>query len=66
MLDNACGIIACLHVVYNNLSADKIVLEDGKALKNFFDATKGKNNADIATAMENNNEFKVAQHEFAA
>ena len=64
-LDNACGIIACLHVIYNNLAADKIVLQDG-ALKNFIEAQKGKGNAEIATAMENNKEFKERQGEFAA
>ena len=57
VLDNACGIIACLHVIYNNLGDTKIVLEDGKPLKNFYEANKGKPNAEIAAAMENNKEF---------
>ena len=65
MLDNACGIIACLHVIYNNLGADKIVLEEGSALKKFIDEQKGKGNAEIATAMENNKEFKERQSEYA-
>jgi len=36
-LDNACGVIACLHLIYNNLGTDKIVLGDG-VLKNFHAA----------------------------
>ena len=35
-LDNACGIIACIHSIYNNLSPDKIVLEEGTVLSNFL------------------------------
>ena len=51
-LDNACGVIACLHLIFNNLGEDKIVLEEGKVLKAFHDSIQGKNNAEIASAME--------------
>jgi len=36
-LDNACGVIACLHAIFNNLGDDKVILKDG-VLKNFSNA----------------------------
>ena len=65
-LDNACGVIACLHLIYNNLGADKIVLEDGKVLKAFHTAIQGKNNAEIATCMESFTQFKELHGEYAS
>merc|ERR1711915_555838 len=38
-LDNACGVIACIHSIFNNLAADKIVLEENSVLKKLLDAT---------------------------
>ena len=35
VLDNACGVIACIHAILNNLGPDKIVLEPGKTLTMF-------------------------------
>ena len=39
-LDNACGVIACLHAVYNKL--DKVNLDDNSTLKRFWDKVKDK------------------------
>ena len=64
-LDNACGIIAALHVIYNNLGDDKITLQDDKFLKKFHTQAQGKTSAEIASAMENYQEFKE-QHAAAA
>ena len=56
-LDNACGVIACLHAIYNN--QDHIKLEDGKTLSNFYNMIKdGKSSAEIATELESNDDFK--------
>ena len=54
-LDNACGIIACLHAVFNNL--DKVSLDDGSVLKSFWDAVKDKTSQERATNLENNTGF---------
>ena len=51
-LDNACGVIAYLHLIYNNLGPDKVVLEQGKVLQKFHAACQGKSNSEIATIME--------------
>jgi ubiquitin carboxyl-terminal hydrolase L3 len=55
-LDNACGVIACLHSVLNNL--DKLNLTEGKILKNFYDQVKEKSAAERAAALEANSEFQ--------
>ena len=51
-LDNACGIIACVHAILNNLGDDKIKLVEGKTLANFQAATAGQTPAERATFME--------------
>ena len=63
-LDNACGVIACLHAIYNN--QDHIQLEDGKTLSNFYNMIKdGKSSAEIATALESYDDFKKQHKSFA-
>eukprot|EP00354_Favella_ehrenbergii_P007426 CAMPEP_0170467814 /NCGR_PEP_ID=MMETSP0123-20130129/11250_1 /TAXON_ID=182087 /ORGANISM="Favella ehrenbergii, Strain Fehren 1" /LENGTH=134 /DNA_ID=CAMNT_0010734271 /DNA_START=366 /DNA_END=770 /DNA_ORIENTATION=+ len=57
-LDNACGVIACLHSIYNNLSDDKITLLPDSVLATFLQSVKDAGAADRATALENYNQFK--------
>ena len=57
-LDNACGVIACIHAIYNNLGADKITLEDGKVLKNFFNGSDSKSAAERCAFLEGYKEFQ--------
>ena len=58
-LDNACGIIACLHSVLNKL--DQVEVSEGSILDKFNQAAKGKTPEERATLLENANDFK-AQH----
>ena len=60
-LDNACGIIACIHSVLNN--QDQISLEEGSILKKFADDTTGKTPLERATHLEGYNEFKEIHSE---
>lgn len=62
-LDNACGIIACLHACLNNL--DKIELTHGSILDNFYNGCKDLSPGEKAKYLENSTEFKV-QHLSAA
>mmetsp|Transcript_5504 Transcript_5504/g.8385 ORF Transcript_5504/g.8385 Transcript_5504/m.8385 type:complete len:194 (-) Transcript_5504:146-727(-) len=62
-LDNACGIIACLHACLNNL--DKVELEAGSILEKFCKDVKELSPADRATHLENATDFK-SQHASAA
>ena len=62
-LDNACGIIACLHATLNNL--DNVDLEAESILQNFYANTKELSPEDRATYLENDNAFKT-QHATAA
>ena len=63
-LDNACGIIACLHSIYNN--QDNIPVEDGSILKNFLAMTAGKSAAERATLLEGYQQFKDIHKEAAS
>ena len=63
-LDNACGVIACLHAVYNNL--DKVNLDQGSVLAKFFDQVKDKSPKDRATELEGYKDFQEAHKGFAA
>ena len=62
-LDNACGIIAALHAILNN--PEHIMFEEGKTLNNFQMQTLGKSPADIATFLENYDDFKEQHRIFA-
>ena len=64
VLDNACGIIACLHAVLNNL--DEVGLTEGSILGNWANEAKALNPEERATLLENANEFKTAHAEAAA
>lgn len=62
-LDNACGIIACLHATLNNL--DNIDLSPDSILHNFYTSTKDMSPVERASFLENDNAFKT-QHSVAA
>ena len=63
-LDNACGIIACLHATLNNL--DQVQITEGSILSNFYHQAIAQNPAERATSLENAQEFKEQHKEFAA
>lgn len=54
-LDNACGVIACIHSVLNNL--DKIELTKGSVLDRFHTTVNPLTPAERATSLETNTEF---------
>ena len=56
VLDNACGIIACLHSVLNNLN--QIPLEEGSILQRFNKAAEGKTPEQKATLLEEIKDFQ--------
>ena len=56
-LDNACGIIACIHAILNNLGEDKITLQEG-TLSSFHSACLGKTPDERATFLENFTAFQ--------
>jgi ubiquitin carboxyl-terminal hydrolase L3 len=62
-LDNACGIIACLHATLNNL--DRVDLNADSILHNFYTKTKDLSPEERAAFLETDNAFKT-QHEAAA
>jgi ubiquitin carboxyl-terminal hydrolase L3 len=62
-LDNACGIIACLHACLNNL--DKVSLTEGSILQNYQHATQNMSPEERAAHLEGANDFKE-QHASAA
>ena len=65
-LDNACGVIACLHSVYNNVSPDKITLVAGSVLDTFHSTVKDLSPADKASSLENYNDFKTEYRKVAS
>jgi len=60
-LDNACGIIACLHAVYNL----RIPVDSGSILAKYQEATRSQSPEEKAAALEKMQEFKDAHSEFA-
>ena len=55
-LDNACGIIACIHSVLNN--TDQINVEPGSILGRFSEESKGMTPLQRADHLDNFTEFK--------
>ena len=47
-LDNACGVIACIHAILNNLGGEKIVLPESAHLAKFLSDAKDKSPHDRA------------------
>jgi ubiquitin carboxyl-terminal hydrolase L3 len=57
-LDNACGVIACIHAIYNNL--DSIgSLGEGSVLANHLAATQGLSPEERCAALESNTAFQT-------
>ena len=61
-ISNACGTVAMIHSVANNL--DSITLEDG-ILKNFLDATKTSSPEERAKQLEENNKVSEVHDDIA-
>ena len=64
-LDNACGVIACLHAVYNNLGPLG-GLPSGSILAEHLAMTLGATPAERATALESNASFQQVHQAKAA
>lgn len=62
-LDNACGIIACLHATLNTTAADMILPDT--ILDHFQKETADKTPAERCVALESNNGFKTIHKGFA-
>ena len=66
ILDNACGLIAILHSLGNNISGDKVILKENSVLSKFFnEAIKIDEPVNKAKLLEECNEFKNAHAEYA-
>lgn len=63
-LDNACGVIACLHSIYNNLGL--IALDKDKTLHKYLTAVEQKTPAERATILEGFTEFQEQHKAFAS
>ena len=68
VLDNACGVIACIHAILNCLGDGdkKIKLTEGSTLAKFLAAAKDKTPDERATALENFEGFQTVHRDFAA
>jgi len=64
-LDNACGVIACLHAIYNNLQHIGALPEDS-VLATHLAATAGMTPEERAAALEANTAFQQIHKEHAA
>ena len=64
VLDNACGVIACIHSVLNNL--DKLTLTEGSVLDKFHKSVSGSSPEERAKALEGNVEFQETHKQYAA
>ena len=56
-LDNACGVIACIHAIYNNLGGDKINLPEDSVLAKFFTTVNNLSAAEKAKSLEDFTDF---------
>lgn len=68
-LDNACGIIACLHAILNasesnNSNNDDTIVPDS-VLAKFREATRNQTPAERCRELEQNNDFKTVHRSFA-
>lgn len=62
ILDNACGLIAGLHLLGNN---NTITFKEGSLLSKYYEQAKDKTFEERATLLENCVEFKEQHHEMA-
>lgn len=63
-LDNACGIIACIHAILNSVASLEVTPDS--ILGRFLSAGKIASPMERCTLLENNNEFKIVHKGFAA
>ena len=63
-LDNACGVIACLHAIFNNM--EMICLEEDKTLANYWKGVQGKTPEERASILEGFTSFQQKHKTFAA
>ena len=63
-LDYACGVIACLHSVLNNLKSIKLV--EGSILDRYYKASQSQNPHDRALTLESMEDFKSVHAASAA
>ncbi|CAK4621558.1 hypothetical protein LEN26_020097 [Aphanomyces euteiches] len=63
-LDYACGVIACIHSVLNNL--EYIHLTPDSILARYHQATKTSSPQDRATTLENMDDFQAVHNSYAA
>ena len=68
VLDNACGVIACIHAILNNLGegSNKIKLQDGLLLTNFFQRASSMSPEERASTLESDAEFQAVHGTYAA
>lgn len=64
-LDNACGIIAAIHTILNNIENKQIKLEEDGVLEKYRKKASKLTPEDRATLLENSNEFKTVHREHA-
>ncbi|KAJ8902711.1 hypothetical protein NDN08_006031 [Rhodosorus marinus] len=62
-ISNACGTIAVLHSVTNNM--DKLSIRPDSFFKKFFDETISMNPSKRAEALQNNEELEASQEKFS-
>lgn len=66
VLDNACGLIAILHSLGNNISENKVILKENSILANFYqDALTKTSPLEKAKLLEECNDFKIAHANFS-
>ncbi|KAI2495116.1 thiol-dependent ubiquitin-specific protease [Fragilaria crotonensis] len=63
-LDNACGIIACLHAIFNNLQTVSVI-EPNSVLANFWNQVKNQTPQERCQTLESSNEFKRVHKSYA-
>lgn len=64
ILDNACGVIACLHAIFNNM--ELIALEEEKTLSKYWETVQGKTPHERAIILEGFTEFQQQHKAFAS
>ena len=62
-LDNACGIIACLHAIFNNQGT--VGVNDASVLASFWAQVQDQSPEERCTSLENFAEFKEAHKSYA-
>lgn len=63
-LDNACGIIACLHALFNN-TATLAAIQEGSVLSRFWEKVKDETPQERCTSLENFTDFQKAHKAYA-